>query len=174
MRILLFIMASIIVMTGCMNNEQLGSQHELDPKPVRLSTEDNREIVIDRRPSDDYIESDEEGVGQYGSERNIFNSREERQISQQLAKRKEIMQSRVAITPNRVVVFASLSEYPNDITKSIEEDVKRFVPDRDVVVFTDEAQWERMKHLDASLKQREIGEDLEEFLEEYFNIDIKD
>lgn len=173
MRTILLII-SIVLLTACMNNEELGSQRDIDPKPERISTIDNKQIVIDKHPSDDYIKSDEEGIGQYGTERNIFNSREERQISQQLAKRKEIMQSRVAITPNRVVVFAQLSEYPNDIVKEIEKDVERFVTDKQIVVFTDEAQWGRMKHLDAGLEQREVGEDLEQFLERYFNIEIKD
>lgn len=175
MRTFLTIIAcSSLFLVGCMNNEELGSQRDMDLEPVRLSTEDNREIVIDRNPSKDYIQSDEEGVGEHGTERNIFESREERQISQQLAKRKEVSQSRVAVTPNRVIVFASLNDYPNDIEKDIENDVRRFVEDKQVVVFTDEIQWERMKHLDASLKQKEVGEDVEEFLERYFDIDIKD
>lgn len=168
------IMSTTFLMTGCANNEEIGSQREIDPKPVRISTKDNKQVVIDRQPSKDYIRSDEEGVGLHGSERNIFESIEARQISQQLARRKEIFQTRVAVTPNRVIVFASLSEYPNDIEKEIEKDVSRFVKDKEIVVFTDEAQWERMQHLDSSLKQREIGENVEEFLEQYFNLDIKD
>lgn len=170
----ILIFTATVMLTGCMNNNDLGSKQDTDLKPVRLSTQDNEQVVIEKNPSKDYIQSNEEGVGQHGTEREIFNSRESRQISQQLAKRKEISQSRVAVTPNRVLVFASLNEYPNDITKQIEKDVEPFVRDKQIVVFTDEAQWERMQHLDSSLRQREIGEDIEQFLERYFNIDIKD
>lgn len=163
-----------ILLTGCTNNEQLGSERDVDPKPIRISTKDNRQVVIDKNPSKDYIQSDEEGIGQYGSERNIFESVESRQISQQLARRDEVIQSRVAVTPNRVIVFASLNDYPNDIEKQIEDDVKKYVQDKQIIVFTDEAQWERMRHLESSLKAEEIGEDMEQYLERYFNIDIKD
>lgn len=169
------LISMIILLTGCMNNEELGSQREIDPKPERISTgEENKQIVIDKNPNKDYYRSDEEGIAQYGSERNIFDSREERQISQELAKRKEVNQTRVAITPNRVIIFASLNDYPNDIEKKIQDDASRFVRDKQIIVFTDKVQWERMKHLESSIDQQEMGENAEEFLERYFNIDIKD
>ncbi|MFA1822557.1 YhcN/YlaJ family sporulation lipoprotein [Virgibacillus oceani] len=98
------------------------------------------------------------------------------EITDYLKRKQEIIQAQVAETDERIVIAVMTPERPNhdtDISGAIKEEVENILPgtDKEIVVYTDDAYWERMKNIDARWKARETGEDIGEMLENFFNID---
>src|SRR5699024_10530756 len=130
--------------------------------------------AADKSPNKKYYQSDEKGIGTDGDEENIFATKETREITQLLAKREDIRDSQVVSLRDRVVLvlMTDTNKVTNDMVQTITNEVEKITPTKQVLIYTDEYHWNRMKDLDAGLKQRKIGESAEEFIEKYFNINI--
>lgn len=179
MRLISIFVISLFIV-GCQNG-QLGRESN-DHKP--LSTEPihyekgedpNEQLDTHNSPMKPYLQSDEKGIGKDGTERNIFETDEALEIAQKLSLRDDVKQTQVATTDDQVAVFVLLRDYQNpQIAKSIEQDIRAITPNKEIFVYTDKIHWNRLKDLDSSMRARKIGNDLEKFLEENFNIEIKD
>lgn len=164
--------------TACTNNnnaEQNQQEDNVQQIHYESKKEENERLGINDYTDKDYYQSDEEGIAHDGNERNIFHSKESLLVAQKLGKRPDIKQYQVAVYENYVIVFTILNDYVNDdIAESIEQDVKEVLPSKEVAVYTDEYHWNKMRHMQAGFKQREIADDIEHYLEENFNLNIKD
>lgn len=160
-------------------NSQEGqeSQENLNTQPINYETkkEQNGRLGVNKKPNKDYYQSNEKGIATDGKENNVFVTKEAREISQLLAKREYINQIQVATMDERVVVSVTLNDYTlSNAAGMIKRDVEKVVPNKEIIVYTDELHWNRMKDVNASLKQREIGENVEEYLEKHLNINVED
>lgn len=143
----------------------------------QISNETGERELINKDSNKDYYESDEEGIGTDGDENKIFATEEAKEISQLLARHQHIQDAQVATVGDQVIVSVALKNHTrpnNNMLVEMEREIKEIVPNKEVLLYTDERQWNRMKDLDAGLKQREAGKSVEEFIEKYFNIDVKD
>lgn len=166
------------IFTACTNNNaEQHQQEDSNVQPIRYESnkEENERLGINDYADKDYYQSDEKGIAHDGNERNIFHSDESLLVAQKLGERPDIKQYQVAVYENYVIVFTILQDYVNDdIAESIEQDVKEVLPSKEVAVYTDEYHWNKMRHMQAGFKQRQIADDLEHYLEENFNIKVKD
>ncbi|MGM8364697.1 YhcN/YlaJ family sporulation lipoprotein [Virgibacillus sp. W0181] len=174
-----FFAVGLFVLTGCANGNDDAEQkiNETNPDLIRYESkeEQNARFGINEYADKDYYQSDEKGIALDGNESKLFNSKEARLITQKLHKRTDIKQSQVATIEDTVIVSVTLKDYTNDnITNSIKQDVQEIVPAKEVIIYTDDIHWNRMRNLQSGLKQREIGENLEHYLEDNFNIRLKD
>ncbi|SHF65838.1 YhcN/YlaJ family sporulation lipoprotein [Ornithinibacillus halophilus] len=177
MQRLLFIIGSLVLLSACNTTddaspERNGQDHN-NIQPIRYETEDDREQKdIGQRGG--YPQSELNGLHDDGvneKTRDQFFTEEAQEISDHLHQRKDIKQAQVAITDDRVVVAVTLNEYleHHEISRDIEKDVRKFVDDKAIVVYTDDYYWKRMKNLNA--RQSNFGEEMDEFLENFFNTD---
>lgn len=180
MRLIIFVF-SLFLIVGC-NNTNTGQNDDREQSNGTdyLYYETDQEKMErlgsqNASPIKDYLQSNEKGIGKDGTERNIFETDEARKIAQELALRDDVKQTQIATTDEQVVVFVLLNDYQDpNIAKSLEEDIKKITPNKKILVYTDKLHWNRLKDIDSSMRARDIGNDLEKFLEENFNIHIKD
>lgn len=101
-----------------------------------------------------------------------YTTEETQMISEHLMNLQEIQAAQVASTDDRVVVGVILNRNADrHIGNMIEEEVRKFVnDDKDIVVYTDDTYWYQRRNLDAKANATQLGEDLEELLDDFFNI----
>lgn len=178
MRVILLIVFAIILSACQMNDEgRKDSNKQFQTERIHHDPEqtndENRDVKDS--PMKQYLQSDEKGIGKGGTQRKLFQSDESLKITQILSERDDVKQAQVATTDNEVAAFVLLRDYQNpDIAESLEADVEKIAPQKDIFIYTDKTHWNRLKDLDSSIRARDIGNDLEKFLEEHLNIEIKD
>lgn len=176
MRRLLIVLPLIFVPIGCQTKESLEEENN-SPRLVHYESDEERNLRLGNRDNSirKYFESDEKGIGEYGTERNIFKTDEALEVSQALAKREDVRQAQVATSPTQIVAFVILKDFQNpNVAKSIEEEIQNISPHKDIYIYTDQLHYNRVEDLKSSMRARQIGDDLERFFEEFLNIKIKD
>lgn len=176
---IIWIAGMVFVAVGCTNeNNDTSTESDVDDsKLIRYETkeEQNERLGINDYGTKDYYQSDEEGITPDGNERILFDNKESLLIAQKLEKRPDIKQAQVATVDDNIIVFVTLKDYTNDnITNNIKSVVQEIVPNKEIIIFTDDIHWNRMRNLQAGLKQKEIGENVEQYLEQHFDIQLKD
>lgn len=174
-RIFSLIMMLSVVLVAC--NANTSEQNAEDDQqgnnvqPIRYNT-DERGNNLDYGQQGGYPQSEldelhDDGVSERTKDKYV--TEEGMKVSEHLQERKDIKQAQVAVTEDRVVVAVTLNEYleHHEIAEDIRKDVKQFIPDKTVVVYTDDYYWKRMRNLNA----RDLGNDIEQFLENFFNLD---
>jgi len=165
-----------IILIGCQGKETI--QQEDDTRNLLYyETGDEKQVRLgnDKDPMKKYLQSDEKGIGEGGTEQNIFKTDEALIVAQRLSEREEVRQAQVASSPTQIVAFVLLRDYQNpNIANALEEEVRKVSPHKDIYIYTDQLHYNRVEDLKSSMKARQIGNDLQRFFEEQFNIDIKD
>ncbi|MBY7143269.1 YhcN/YlaJ family sporulation lipoprotein [Virgibacillus sp. NKC19-3] len=147
-------------------------------QPIHYETEEeqnNRLNTRDQTIGDrgGYPQSDQNGVNAsdysngYTDE---FTDEESEELSKQLKDRKDIVQAQVASTDDRVIVAVILKEkyIDHDIKDSIESEVSEAIPDKEIVVYTDDAYWDQAKNLDARSGSKNKNYDVEDYIKDFF------
>lgn len=176
MKRLLVITLLLVVPIAC-KSQQATEEENTSPKLIHYESEQERNLRLGNKDNNirKYIESDEIGIGEHGTERDIFKTEEALEVAQALAKRKEVRHAQVATSTTQIVAFVLLKDFQNpNIAKSLEEEIARINPQKDIYIYTDQLHYNRVEDLKSSMKARQIGNDLQRFFEEQFNIDIKD
>lgn len=96
-----------------------------------------------------------------------FTNEETEMITRALKNKTQIVQAQVAATEDRIIVGVMLKDdVRQDIGNEIKQEVKKLVPNsnKEIIVYTDEEHWNKMKNLDNRLKPKYNGEKLEEIL----------
>lgn len=148
---------------GCGNEAEEGqNENNNQYQPINYET---REEQTNRAGSRDntigelggYPQSDQEYVND--GDKNLNAKNEDRYtnertmlISEYLAERKEIVQAQVAETDERIIVavITADNEYFPNLNEVIEKEVKRVIPDKQIVVYTQAIWWDRMRNLNSS------------------------
>lgn len=159
----------IIVLTACTNTkEEAQDNHDNNNtgiQPMHFETDKKAE---NRNNGEDNQRQQRQNKTRYSD---VFTNEESIMLSEKLEKRKGINRAQVASTDERIIVAVMLSDHSDhNITKKIEADIKEIIPDKQIVIYTDDTHWERMKNLDARLESKNIGNDVEDNLKELFNI----
>lgn len=172
MRLIIYIFM-LFLLIGC-NQAETESQEPISPDQVRYDKEIERDDS-NNHPLRQYTESEEKGISEYGTKREIFRTDEALRVTQLLSERDDVRHAHVATSDTQVVAFVLLKDYEDHhIAKTLEEEVKTIVPDKDIYIYTDKNHYNRIEDLKSSMKPRQIGKDLQRFFEKYLNLDIKD
>lgn len=162
----------IAILTACTNTREDAedSNEEVETQPIHYESEGERKdrLNIQDNPK-------KEGIPKQEKQKNYsdaFTNEESVMLSETLEKRKDINKAQVASTEDRIIVAVMLSDHPDrNITNKIKTDIKKIVPDKQIVIYTDDTHWERMKNLDAGLKSKGVGTDMEDRINYFFNKD---
>lgn len=101
-----------------------------------------------------------------------FTNEESEMLTRRLEENKDIVKAQVASNEERIMIGLILKEHTDPkIPDGIEEQVKSWLPetDKQVVVFSDEVYWDRMKNLKARSEAENVGSEMGAFFEELFN-----
>ena len=175
-----------LFLTACGNNgeEETGMEDDNVSQPIHFETEQEqkdrlnvREQTIGERGG--YPQTQQENVNEQdyeGGYSDIYTNDRTEEIAEYLQGKQEIIQAQVAETDDRIVIAVILPERTNrdaDVSASIEEEVRNILPgtNKQIVVYTDDVYWDRMKNLDGRWKARETGEELGEMLQNFFNME---
>ncbi|WP_047979710.1 YhcN/YlaJ family sporulation lipoprotein [Ornithinibacillus contaminans] len=173
---------SILVIAGCGNSEEgmNDSNHSDTPnrtQPINYETPKEQENRMGERDKTigelgGYPQSEQEYVNE--GDKNLNAKNEDRYtnektllIAEYLAKRKEIVQAQVAETDDRIIVavLTENHEYPN-LNEIVEQEVRQVEPNKEIVVYTDENYWERMRNLNG--KQLKVDDEITKRLQSFF------
>lgn len=175
---LLLGLVTLLLTTGCGNDTEEGkSETNNSYQPINYETpeEQTKRSTKDKTIGElgGYPQSDQEYVNE--GDKNINSKNEDRYtnektmlISEYLAERKEIVQAQVSETDDRIIVAVITpdNEYFPKLNDVIEKEVKRVVPDKQVVVYTQAIWWDRMRNLNSS--PNDLDEKLNQNMDEFF------
>ncbi|MFD1038604.1 YhcN/YlaJ family sporulation lipoprotein [Virgibacillus byunsanensis] len=179
------LLALLLVFTiGCTPDTDENTQdntENMNTQPMQYETEKERRqrLNIEDKSIGElggYPQTQQNGLNESDDETTRFSdeytNEDSTEISRHLKSRKDIKQAQVAITDDRVIVAVMLDEYVgDDITKTIERDVRKIVSDKEIIIYTDDIYWDHRRNDDARDGQRNIGEGIEKGLERFFNMD---
>ncbi len=170
-----------MLLIGCNAENETSEQRKDDvvqpihfePKTDANNRYESKQPSIGERGG--YPQSKQEGVNasDFTHYSDAFTNEESARITEELSKQKDIIQAQVASTEDRIVVAVILREHFNhDVTQNIKQEVREIIPntDKQVIVYTDDIEWDRMKNLDARLRAKNNGDDLETFIEDLFQL----
>lgn len=179
-KVLFPILALTMLLVGCTNTDDNteNTNENSSTQPIHYETEGEQKDRLNTRDQSigeqgGYPQSDQEGAnssdyrGGYSDE---FTNEETEKLSKQLKDRKDIVQAQVASTDGRVIVAVILKEKytDHDIKGSIESEVSEAIPDKEIVVYTDEVYWDQAKNLDARSGSNNKDYNTEDYIEDFF------
>ncbi|GGA69285.1 YhcN/YlaJ family sporulation lipoprotein [Ornithinibacillus halotolerans] len=177
---MLFMVSSLVFIAACGNDSEQGANEEnLDNiQPINYETKEEQKTRLGQNEQSigelgGYPQSEQERVNE--GDKNFGAKNEDRYtnertyyIAEKLSERKEVVQAQVAETDKRVIVAVMTgNKYYPDLPKSIREEVKEMIPDKEIVVYTDAAWWDRMRNLNSNPDKLEIT--IERNLNNFFN-----
>lgn len=157
-----FVTIMMLFTIGCTNNND-NAEEDRNARMQHINYEtpkEQKQRLGNREPSigeqGGYIQSEQRGLNagdRTGDYTDMYTNEDSVRIADHLNEWKEIKQAQVAFTDKRVVVGVLLNDHSDHhLTDRIREEVAKFVPDREIVVYTDEAYWEKMKNLDSRIQ----------------------
>ncbi|WP_010098989.1 YhcN/YlaJ family sporulation lipoprotein [Ornithinibacillus scapharcae] len=173
--------AFLLFLTAGCGNEREEGQSETNNNQYQPINYETPEEQTNRTRTEDktigelggYPQSDQEFVNE--GDKNLHSKNEDRYsnertmlISEYLAERKEIVQAQVAETDERIIVAVITpdNEYYPNLNEVIEEEVKRVVPDKQIVVYTQAIWWDRMRNLNSS--PNDMDEKMRRNMDDFF------
>ncbi|MFD2046204.1 YhcN/YlaJ family sporulation lipoprotein [Ornithinibacillus salinisoli] len=186
MRKYIMLYAAMLFLIGCTNQEEgrHANNQENNLQPIHYETPEEQRDRLGQDQSigeqGGYPQSELEGLnGGETNERNMDRYTNERtmEISEHLSEHKYIKQAQVSETDDRIVVAVILNNHSDqtslgdvdDRAQQIEREVQQFVQDKQIVVYTDNIYWNRMRNLNSN--QISSDENTDRFLEDFFGTD---
>ncbi|MFS0751321.1 YhcN/YlaJ family sporulation lipoprotein [Oceanobacillus sp. 1P07AA] len=126
-----------------------------------------------------YIQSRQYGVNETRANHytDAFTNEESIRLTESLRNRVDVVQAQVASTEERIVVGVILKEHASpDTGDKLVKHIERQLEDsnKEIIVYTDDVQWDRMKNLDSRLQAEEIGEQVESLFEDIFQLNTNE
>lgn len=165
------VFGATLMLLGCSDNNALDNSNNdtnIDTAPVRY---ESRQEQNERRGLTNQLSPEQDGSPlneQTDMEDNFtdpYTNEEAVHIYNELMKREEIMQAQVASTEDRIIVSVMFKKQhfnheskPNGM--DVENAVREIVPNtkKDIVVYTDNIEWDKRKNDNARLKDRQNNE----------------
>ncbi|WP_404453222.1 YhcN/YlaJ family sporulation lipoprotein [Virgibacillus necropolis] len=172
-----------IVATGCANDEsnEAKNDEQIQSQTINYETKNEQNDRLGLRDQTigekgGYEQSEQKQINrgdkQEGDNTDIFTNEQSKAISDHLRKQRDIKLAQVAVTDEKVVVAVMLDEHNNhEISDDIEKEVRKFEPNKTIVVYTDDNHWDRMSNLKARHKQSTFPDDLKDDMKRFFNPD---
>jgi|SRR5690625_2739515 len=175
---------------GCTNMNSDGKRETTQENPnthpinyePKKEQQDRLEDRVNPPSKQKHQQNQERYADQIGNEdMDIFTTKESAEIADHLTKRNDVIQAQVATTDDRVIVGVMLNKHDKQQADKdqkkiaeIEKAVQKLEPDKEIIVYTDDAHWNQLKDLNSSLKQSNAGENVEKYIEKFLNVDVKD
>lgn len=121
--------------------------------------------------SQDHINENDPNLNQNdSSNKDVYTNDTTVKIKELLTERQDIRRAQVASTEDRVMIAVNLSHNADrdKILDSIEDDVEDIVSDKELVIYTGDAYWNRMKNLGSKLKNLTDDDDIDEYIDKHF------
>lgn len=167
---LIILACLVIIFNGCQpqetsddatsNNEPLSQKNEIERKPDYTGYEISKKRLQEFKKPKIQTVKDE------------YSTKRSQQIAQHLNEMDEINRSQVVETEDKIIAGVILNLHADkQLADVIEMEIRKFANDeKEIVVYTDYTYWYRRIDNDASAGATEIGEDLESFFDQFFNI----
>ncbi|WP_188453524.1 YhcN/YlaJ family sporulation lipoprotein [Virgibacillus oceani] len=170
----------LVFLFGCSNTNQDDNAqgNDAETQPMHYETDKGQKDlgIYDNYVGEKggYKQSDQKGTnaseGNSGNYTDIFTNEESNEIYRHVTGLKDVKNAQIASTEDKIIVAVMLNEHPNpDIRDVIAQEVQKFVPDKTVVVYTDEIYWDRMSNLKARSEAEHGGNDFQEQIKKFFN-----
>ncbi|MBM7569535.1 YhcN/YlaJ family sporulation lipoprotein [Aquibacillus albus] len=181
-----------VMLSGCLGQEgshngEIGDMDNPDNNnPIAYSTEQEEAQRRGLNPVENEIDSENpeqllEGYqtkmrnpndGNNASYNQSFYNQESQSIAREINQVEGVKISQVIVTDNHVIVSVMLDQYdyktnPERIAEAIYNRTTDLVPDKEVNVYTDAVYWNKMKNLNARLKDEEDPERTQTFIEDF-------
>jgi hypothetical protein len=156
--VVLFIFVTLAACSNTKEGMPDGSQQpENNTQPIHYQPGEHRQV----RPTPRNHSMDND-PGRFSD---AFTNEESIRISKALEQRRDIVQAQVASTENRVIVSVMLNKQADNhnVPEKIREEIQTIIPDKQIVIYTDDTHWERMKDIDTKLKAKNFGNDILDF-----------
>lgn len=112
---------------------------------------------------------------EHGPDTDIFTNEEVEAVMDHLRKQEEIIDAQAAMSGDKIYVAVKLNNNGDqDIGNEIERQVREVVKNKEIIIYTDYSDWERSKDEGASKGAASLGKDLENMLENFFNVNVKE
>lgn len=156
--ITLFLAAILVACTNTKDgNVQYNNQSTEKTRPIHYDPNDKQNMRMDEE-NNPYMD---DNPARYSD---AFTNDESIRLSQALEQRRDIVQAQVASTEDRVIVSVKLNKHKDHyIAENLREEIQTIVPDKQIVIYTDDPHWERMKNIDTKLKSKNFGNDILDF-----------
>lgn len=181
-----FIIAAFFTMVACANDNGANedAQREIDNKntqPIHYETNQEKKERLHVRDQTigekgGYPQTHQDKANDANNKNgytDVFTNEEAQMIAETLQNKREIVQAQVASTDDRIIVGVILQAHAKqkDSAQQIKKEVKKLVPntDKQIIVYTDDIHWDRMKNLDARLKAKNNGDKIEQYINEFIN-----
>ncbi|WP_170875264.1 YhcN/YlaJ family sporulation lipoprotein [Virgibacillus pantothenticus] len=173
---------ALISLIGCADGQQ-GENHanpntDNQTQPIHYETEKERNERLNIREQSigekgGYPQSKQENINESNFNSGYsdpFTNEEAIMITEALQKKRQIVQAQVASTNDRILIGVILSTHVSgDIGNEIKKEVKKLLPDsnKEIIIYTDDTHWEKMRNLDARLEAKDNGENMEELINRF-------
>lgn len=167
------------VACGNTNENTQDTEDNLNTQPMHYETEGEQANRLNKRgqtigEQGGYRQSNQEGVNASdysGGYSDPYTNEETERLATELKNRNDIVQAQVTTLDDRVVVAVKLKEkYVNpNITESLEIDISEMMPDKEIVLYTDQVYWEQRKNLNARSGSEENYYDVEDYITDFFH-----
>ncbi|AIF45384.1 YhcN/YlaJ family sporulation lipoprotein [Virgibacillus sp. SK37] len=174
--------ALLALTIGCTNDNEESVENKANPntQPMHYETDqEQKERLNYDEPSigeqGGYPQSEQQQVNDADYKSgysDAFTNEEAMLLSQELQNKKDIIQAQVAVTDKRIIVGVMQREHTDHLAvNKIESTIREILPNtkKEIIVYTDDIHWDRMKNLDARLKAKNRGDDLEKTVEDFLN-----
>ncbi|WP_158701706.1 YhcN/YlaJ family sporulation lipoprotein [Lentibacillus sp. Marseille-P4043] len=174
-KLIVSLLFTATLLVGCTNSNEDAQSDDLNTQSVNYETDNEQESRLgERDDKDGYPQSDQSDTNAAKGNRNysdIFVNDESDKIYNQLIKRKEIKQAQVASVDDKVVVAVMLNDHTDhNIRDMIEQETQKIVPNKQIVVYTDDIHWDRVNNLKARLGPKNAAENVKDEIKDLFNM----
>lgn len=173
---------AVLLASGCSNdnnNEASKNNNQPQTDTINYETESEQNERLGLREQSigeqgGYPQTDQDNLNRgdntTGNNTDVFTNEQSKKIADLLMKRQDIKAAQVAVTDEKIVIGVMLNDHSDhDITKGIKEDVRKYEPNKTIVVYTDDINWDRKNNLRARLNQSNLSVDIKEGIKEFFN-----
>ncbi|MFC4558937.1 YhcN/YlaJ family sporulation lipoprotein [Virgibacillus kekensis] len=164
-----------MILAGCGGGNPEAGQDNTGDNIQPINYEDNqeeqerlgiKEESLGERGGYPQTNMNEMNTGDEDAQSDIYTNEVSVSIANHLKQRREIVQAQVGILDDRIVVGVMLDENVAANMKDIvKREVESMMPNKEVVVFTEDIYWDHMSNHDASPDEHS---EMHEFLREFF------
>lgn len=167
MRIKIFMIGAVVLLLiGCTDkDEQFQNDNGPETNQERYTPSDDQS-----NPMTQNTRNKQRNQSHFDDDKDIFTNEASEKIQDMLNNRQDIRNSQVAITDTRALIAVQLSKNADreNILDSIENDIKHIVPKKELVIYTEDSYYDRMKNLGSQLKRLTDHDDIDKFIDDYF------
>lgn len=163
----IIIMSFIFVfLTACTNarDNTESNKENTNTEPINYEMEGEREERLNIQGNDKQKTYPEQRYS------DAFTNEESIMLSKELERRRDVTKAQVASTDDRVIVAVMLQDHADhNITKKLRKEIEKMIPDKQVIIYTDDTHWDRMKNIDAKMGTKNIGNENRNKIKDFFN-----